>query len=371
MAENRKKKYDLETYSGAVDAYLAKKNSVGAYDDKYGTEIKNSFSALKNDKFSYDPAADNNAQTQVKALRTSAQRGMKDTMGRAAQLTGGYNNSYAQTAAQQVYDQTMSQVDDIYAAAREQARAEWLDERNDRYNQLSVLGDMSDRDYGRWADERSRADAEADTYLSIAESNRDREYQAKRDAEADRQWQTAFDYNKEQDALARETAADQWAQEMAYQRERDAVEDARWQQEFDEDQRRYDQDYAADIAAAGVKTEEDTKASLYTFAGVNEDGRSVFYRDGKEYTFEYGINPYTGTKNPDAEKGTFNNGYQPNNVDGSPLHHYTKVDEKGKEYAVTDVLHGKRQYVWQDEKEGKLWYWNGAENAYDSYNDEE
>lgn len=349
MAENRKKRYDLETYSGAVDAYLAKKDSVGAYDDKYGTEMKNSFSALKNDKFSYDPAADNNAQAQVKALRSSAQRGMKDTMGRAAQLTGGYNNSYAQTAAQQVYDQTMSQVDDIYAAAREQARAEWLDERDDRYNQLSVLGDMSDRDYDRWADERSRADAEADTYLSIAESNRDREYRAQRDAEGDRQWQAAFDYNKEQDALDRETAADQWAQEMAYRRERDAVDDARWQSE-------YDADAAAATYKADADADEDTAASLYSFAGVDEDGRSVFYRDGKEYTFEYGINPYTGTKNPDAESGTFSNGYQPDNVGG----------EKLKRTGKTDVVNGRTQNVWKT-ADGTEYIWDGSQNMYLEY----
>lgn len=343
MAE-KKKKYDLETYSGAVDAYLAKKDSVGSYDDKYGTALKNGYSALKNDKFEYDPAADRNAQTQVKALRTSAERGMKDTMGRATQLTGGYNNSYAQTAAQQVYDQTMSQVDDIYAAAREQARSEWLDERSDKYNQLSVLGEMSDRDYGRWADERSRADAEASDYLAIAESNRDREYQAKRDEVGDAQWRESFDYQKERDSVG----DDQWQASFDYQKQRDAVDDERWQTEYD-----------ASVASAEYETQKEDEASLYTFTGVNEDGRSVFYKDGKEYVYDYGINPYTGTKNPDAKNGTFNNGYQPDNVGGS------KLKKTGK----TDVVNGRRQNVWET-SDGTEYIWDGSQNMYLEYVEE-
>ena len=71
-----------------------------------------------------------------------------------------------------------------------------------------------------------------------------------------------------------------------------------------------------------------------------------------------GVNPYTGTKNPDAKNGTFSNGYQPNNINGKKLR---KSD--GKEMIT---VNGVSQYVWQTPN-GDKWYWDGTENRYRSY----
>ena len=40
---------------------------------------------------------------------------------------------------------------------------------------------------------------------------------------------------------------------------------------------------------------------------------------GKEIKVQTGTSPYTNTVNPDAKKGVMANGYQPNNIGGSPL----------------------------------------------------
>ena len=221
MATNdKKKKYDLETSSDAVDAYWQKKSEVGAYDDRYKNSIDGTLNRIQNSKFEYDAGKDVNAQRRIGALRQSAKQGMTDTLGKATSLTGGYNNSHAQTAAQQVYDQTMSQADEILAAARDQAYGEYRDKLADERASLSDLMAVSERDYGRWSDAASRADAEANNYLSIAQDLAAREYQKERDGVADSQWRENFNYQKERDAVA----DSQWQQSFDYQKESDAAD---------------------------------------------------------------------------------------------------------------------------------------------------
>ena len=96
----------------------------------------------------------------------------------------------------------------------------------------------------------------------------------------------------------------------------------------------------------------------FTYAGKNKNGQSVFYRDGKEYTYDAGINPYTGTRNSDVKNGTFGNGYQPNNISGK------KLSKTG----ITDVVNGVTQNVWKT-PDGKKWIWDGTQNKYLKYQD--
>lgn len=73
--------------------------------------------------FSYDPEEDPlYAQYRKRYIRQGRQA-MEDTMGKAAALTGGYGNSYAETAAQQAYGKYLDELNDslpeLYALARE------------------------------------------------------------------------------------------------------------------------------------------------------------------------------------------------------------------------------------------------------------
>ena len=70
------------------------------------------------------------------------------------------------------------------------------------------------------------------------------------------------------------------------------------------------------------------------------------------------MNPYTGTKNGDIKYGTFNNGYQPNNVGGQ------KLSKTG----ITDVVNGVTQNVWKT-PDGRKWIWDGTINRYLEYDD--
>lgn len=72
-------------------------------------------------EFSWDPNADEGFQNYAKLMKQQGNLAMKDTMAKASAMTGGYGNSYAATAGQQMYNQYLGQVDqkanDYYAMA--------------------------------------------------------------------------------------------------------------------------------------------------------------------------------------------------------------------------------------------------------------
>lgn len=186
---------------------------------------------------------------------------MMDTVAQASALTGGYANSYAQTAGQQTYQGYLQGLNDripeLYALALEGYRAE-----GDRLaNQFDLLSGQEDRAYQQYTDGLSRWDSQTqqlyEQYLQEREFDYTRyadaeafAYGQHRDGIADSQWQASFDRQKEKDTLAYQ----QWLQEFEYQQEQDRQAYTQWLQEFQEDRRRYDQEWAAKEAAAAAKT---------------------------------------------------------------------------------------------------------------------
>lgn len=103
--------------------------------------------------FTYDINADELYQQYADLYANQGELAMKDTMAQAASLTGGYGNSYAQTAGQQVYQQYMDLLNSVGLDLEEKAynrhQQEWrdgldvlVDQRNhantDYYKQLDA-----------------------------------------------------------------------------------------------------------------------------------------------------------------------------------------------------------------------------------------
>ena len=156
---------------------------------------------------------------------------MADAAGQAAALTGGYGNSYAQTVGQQAYNRQLESLNDripeLYNLAMNQYRlkTQGLQQKYD------LLSGAQEQEYGRYQDALAAWQKEVDQLWRAYTDARDTDYRTYRDEIAD--WQ--------------------------------------WQQEFDENQRRYDQQWAASQPApadtktvyvtAKKKKEEETKKS--------------------------------------------------------------------------------------------------------------
>lgn len=188
------------------------RNKPGDYKSQYGDQIQAMLDKILNrEGFSYDFNADPMYQQYADRFQQQGKMAMMDTMGNAAALSGGYGNSYAQTAGQQAYQQHLQGLNDVVPELRNAAYQMYQDEGNKMLTDVSLLQGMDDTDYGRYRDDVSDYysdlqyyynkynDMSANEYnryladISAWENDRDFRYAQQQDAQAQSNWQAEFD----------------------------------------------------------------------------------------------------------------------------------------------------------------------------------
>lgn len=236
----------------------------GAYQSQWQAQLDDTMQKILNrEKFNYDLNGDALYQQYKNQYITGGKMAMEDTIGKAAAMTGGYGNSYAQGVGQQAYQGYLQGLNDKIPELYQMALDKYNQEGQDLAQKYAMLGDREAQDYSRFRDEVSDWQTEADRLQNRFDTERnfdygkysdDRayEYQQGRDQVSDSQWQQQFDYGKESDDRAfnyqqdRDKVSDsQWQQQFDYgkeyddrafnyQQDRDQVSDEQWQKEFDE-----------------------------------------------------------------------------------------------------------------------------------------
>lgn len=256
-------------------------NKPGAYQSQWQQQINDKANEILNrEDFSYNFNDDALYQLYRDTYIQQGQMAMMDTMGQAAAMSGGYGNSYAQTAGQQAYNQQLNQLNDIIPQLYQSAYDRYVQEGQDLYNQYGLLNDRENTDYSRymdtynmWTDERdyatNRYNSERDFDYNQYTSDRNFAYNQYSDDRNLAYDQYSSDRNLAYDQYTsdRNLAYDQYTSDKnlsydqyvdtmnrEYQAERDAVSDSQWQAEFDEDTRRYEQNRADEMAAAAAKS---------------------------------------------------------------------------------------------------------------------
>lgn len=199
----------VKKYQSQLDNALASKPS--DYKSLYTTQLNNLYNQILNTKrpaamdnlygqimnrkpFQYDLNGDALYQQYRTQYQNMGQRAMKDTMGQAAALTGGYGNTYAQNVGQQAYNQYLTQLNDkipeLYQLARSNYDTETTDlyrqyqlasdrydsDKNDLYQQYSLAQSRDDTDYGRWKDRLASWQSDVDLYNSLFQNERTFDY---------------------------------------------------------------------------------------------------------------------------------------------------------------------------------------------------
>lgn len=103
-------------------------NKKATYETKAG-DLQEEINAVKNDKFSYDPMADNLYLQYAQMYMQNGQRAAKNAIAESSLLTGGYGNSWAQSAGTQAYNEWMQKLNAVIPELRAAAYDEWQDER--------------------------------------------------------------------------------------------------------------------------------------------------------------------------------------------------------------------------------------------------
>lgn len=201
--------------AGGQDAVAAAQNllsqQLGSYQSQYGGQIDSLIQQLQGQQpFTYDVNTDPLYLQLRDQWMRDGKMAMEDTMGQAAQLTGGYGNSYAQTAGQQVYNGYLQGLNEMVPQLKEAARADYDAENAYLMQQLGLLMDQDNQDYSRWMDELERQRyAEQLEYdrgrdaLADQRYDQERQYQQGRDQLADQRYQDELAYGRGQDAYER------------------------------------------------------------------------------------------------------------------------------------------------------------------------
>lgn len=125
----------------------------GDYQSQYQGQLESLYNQVMNrDPFTFDLNGDmlyNQYKDQYTQL---GQQAMMDTMGQAAAMTGGYGNSYAQTAGQQAYQQYLTQLNNIVPDLYQMAYDRYNQAGADLQSKLALTQSLEDAAYGRYRD---------------------------------------------------------------------------------------------------------------------------------------------------------------------------------------------------------------------------
>lgn len=142
-------------------------NRPDAFKSRWDSQITSLLDSIYNQQpFNYDASQDNLYKQYAQQYQNNASRAMRDTIGNASALSGGYGSSYAQNVGQQAYDQTMSGLNDKMLDFYDRAYQKYLDTRNNRYNQLNAFQTQDNTDYARYRDTVSDWQTDRNYYLN-------------------------------------------------------------------------------------------------------------------------------------------------------------------------------------------------------------
>lgn len=165
MTDKEKEVLSDSAFNSAVAA--ASEGSKPVYGGTYEQQLADTYDKIANrGGFSYNANMDPMYETYKNRYTQNAKRSMKDTMGQAASLTGGYSSTYSQGAGQQAYDETMRGLTDKIPELYNMALNLYNTEGDRLKDQFSMLGQMRDTEYNQYRDALSDYNYQQETAYS-------------------------------------------------------------------------------------------------------------------------------------------------------------------------------------------------------------
>lgn len=135
------------------------------YQSKWKDSIDNYSEQLANRKpFQYNVNEDALYQQYANQYAQQGKMAMMDTIGQATALTGGYDNSYANSVGQQAYQGYLNQLNDVVPQLYSMALDQYINEGNNMRDQMNLMLQRDEIDYGRYMDQMA---AQGDEYNKL------------------------------------------------------------------------------------------------------------------------------------------------------------------------------------------------------------
>lgn len=148
-----------------------------AYDSAFDEQLKALYEQMDSrPKFSYNPEEDETYQRYAKMYRQEGRGAMEDTLGRAAALSGGYDSSYAQTAAQQSYQQYLEKLAQLIPEFSADARDAYDRQGAAMQERYNALQREQDAEYQQWLAQKEAWQKEMSQAQARYEDLRDQDY---------------------------------------------------------------------------------------------------------------------------------------------------------------------------------------------------
>ena len=153
----QKKKYN--TLNNAVKKADNKVNKMlkKGFKNPYAAQLKNITNQISNKKFEYDLNADPLYQQYKEQYQSMGNQAMQEAQANATALTGGFANSYAETAGTQAYMSYMQQLQSLVPQLYGQARSDFDNDMSNLYNQANLYSGLGQQAYAEWSDKLTNA----------------------------------------------------------------------------------------------------------------------------------------------------------------------------------------------------------------------
>lgn len=177
----------LEKGYSASDEVLAAQNEYQSWEALKPKEYESSFAAqlsalydeiAQRQGFTYDPQKDGAYQRYAAIYQRQGKAAMEDTLGQAAALTGGYDSTYAQGAAQQAYHQYLQELNELIPQLEEAARDRYDQQGKALNQQYDLLQQREDAELELWQQEQKLWQESSNQAREAYETLRKQDYEA-------------------------------------------------------------------------------------------------------------------------------------------------------------------------------------------------
>ena len=136
----------------------------GSFNAPYKNQLNSTVNAINNSKFSYDVNQDalyNQYKERYTAMGNAA---MQEAQADATALTGGFANSYAESAGQNAFNSYISQLQNVIPQLYSQSRTNYDADLANLYNKANLYSSLNQQAYQQWSDKYNQLLSNRDYY---------------------------------------------------------------------------------------------------------------------------------------------------------------------------------------------------------------
>ena len=272
--------------------------SMPQYESPYQKQIDALLNEVINYKpFTYDVEKDPMYQAYKERYQQAGAEAFQNTIGDLAGLTGGRMNTWAISAASQARQSWNERLMDVVPELYNLAYSMYMQELNNKYNQLSALSGLEARDYQRYRD-----------LIDDIRYQQEFEYKQLQDKLAQERYEKEWEYGVERDKIADErylqewlhqldrekVADDRYLREWLYQLERDKKADERYEREWEymvsqDEYARMNQEEKEAYERYWREKLFDYQVSKDEYERMDREEKKAYDRYWQEKLFEYGV----------------------------------------------------------------------------------